>query len=437
MVLDFTQGAWAASRVCRSWRSASRHPHLWTNFRITSGCTGGGSFSHRRPTFIRYKNPIAILQTALRYSESCKLDWHVEIRFDDCIGNRRRIHSLLDVLMSHSERWACVSLTIPSELGKYLERVRGKVPELRRLTFVGCDPESSWEAWEPDDAPLIRAFAIAPKLRRVSVENALLLLTYSRLTSFTAKFNLYFPDVIPPLFVIKHCVRLRYMEANIVGRINHHHFEVDTTKPSVLNTSLKHLTINDPALLAYLSLPALLSLDIGDIGRLSCLSFITPFLDISQCSLTRLYFRDSAFSGAPLADILSLVPGLTDLGIGFHTDSDAIARQLGRIDLVLAELIKSLLVVDGKQHRLVPRLKHFDFMSRIYWADCQFVGPALVNMLHSRKRTMLRASFRWAAPRVVRFPNLSHACFVALHKMKEKGLDITICALDHVGGSVL
>ncbi|KAF9053842.1 hypothetical protein BDZ89DRAFT_296034 [Hymenopellis radicata] len=156
MVLDPKQGAWAASHVCSSWRSASRYPHLWTTFRITSGgcgCIGGGGFSHCCPTFVRYKNPIAILQTALGYSGSCKLDLHVEIQFDDCVGHRSHIHSLLDVLMSHSERWACVSLAVPSELGMYLEGVQGKVPELRHLTFVGCDPKSLWEAWGEDHTP--------------------------------------------------------------------------------------------------------------------------------------------------------------------------------------------------------------------------------------------------------------------------------------------
>ncbi|KAF9021889.1 hypothetical protein BDZ89DRAFT_1137716 [Hymenopellis radicata] len=257
MVLDATQGAWAASRVCSSWRSASRYPHLWTTFRITSGgcgCIRGGGFGHRCPTFVRYKNPIAILQTALLYSGSYKLDLHVEIQFNDCVGNRSRIHSLLDVLMSHSVRWAYVSLEVPSELGMYLEGVQGKVPELRHLSFVGCDPKSLVEAWREDDAPLISAFAVAPKLRQVS-----------------RVFSLPYPS----LFVIRRCVDLVYMEANLVGPMDDDDLQVETVEPSISNTSLTHLTINDPTLLAYLSLPALLSLDIGDISHLSCLPFIT------------------------------------------------------------------------------------------------------------------------------------------------------------------
>ncbi|KAF9005263.1 hypothetical protein BDZ89DRAFT_1145349 [Hymenopellis radicata] len=204
MVLDATQGAWAASRVCSSWRSASRYPHLWTTFRITSGgcgCIRGGGFGHRCPTFVRYKNPIAILQTALLYSGSYKLDLHVEIQFNDCVGNRSRIHSLLDVLMS-----------------------------------------------------------TRPKLRQVSVENALLRLNYVLLTSFTSEFSVYFPCPIPPLFVIRRCVDLVYMEANLVGPMDDDDLQVETVEPSISNTSLTHLTINDPTLLAYLSLPALLSL---------------------------------------------------------------------------------------------------------------------------------------------------------------------------------
>ncbi len=161
---------------------------------------------------------------------------------------------------------------------------------------------------------------------------------------------------------------------------------------------------------------------------MSCLPFIPPFLDLSRCLLTRLYLRDSALSGEPLANILNLVPSLTHLGIGFHTNSVAMACQFRRIDNVLAELTKSLLeVVDGERHRLVPKLESIEFISRIYWADCQFVGPDLVDMLYSRKRTMRRASLRWA---VAQFPNLSHACIVAMRKMQEEGLDITICALD-------
>ncbi|KAF8995672.1 hypothetical protein BDZ89DRAFT_1261196 [Hymenopellis radicata] len=415
MVLDPNQGAWAGSRVSSSWRSASRYPHLWTTFRITSGecgCIGGEGFGHRCPTFVRYKNPIAILQTALRYSGSCKLDLHVEIQFNDCAGNRSRIYSLLDVLMSHSERWACVSLVVPSELGKYLGGVRGKVPELRHLTFVGCDPKSSWE-----EVPRIRAFEVAPRLRKVSVENTFLCLNYPLLTSFTTKFSVYFRYHIPPLFVTQHCVDLVHLEANLVVPIDYDNHDVSTVNPPISNTSLTHLTINDPVLLASLSLPALLSLDVGEMSNFVLLPDFT--------------FAIPALSGEPLADILKLVPCLTDLGIGFHTDSDAMARQVWRIEHVLAEFIKSLLeVVDGERHRLVPKLESIDFVSRIYWADWKFVGPDLVNMLCSRKRTMRRAWFQWSASRMARFPNLSHACIVALDEMKDEGLDIAICALD-------
>ncbi len=78
-------------------------------------------------------------------------------------------------------------------------------------------------------------------------------------------------------------------------------------------------------------------------------------------------------------------------------------------------------MVDGEQHRFVPELESLDFISRIYWADYRFVGPDLVKILRS---CMLRASIRWA---VARFPNLSHDCILALRKMQEEGLDITIC----------
>ncbi|KAF8912359.1 hypothetical protein CPB85DRAFT_608188 [Mucidula mucida] len=207
MVLDPTQGAWAASCVCSSWRSASRYPQLWTTFRITYGGCGyieGGSCIHRRPTFIRSKNPVAILQTALRYSGSYKLDWHLEIQYNDCVENRSRIHSLLDALMFHSRRWARISLAVPCELGTYLGAVQGKVPELRHLTFMGCDPKFLWKAWRKNNAPhMISAFAVAPKLTQVSVENALLQLNYVLLTSFTSKSSVYFLRAIPPLFVIR------------------------------------------------------------------------------------------------------------------------------------------------------------------------------------------------------------------------------------------
>ncbi len=67
------------------------------------------------------------------------------------------------------------------------------------------------------------------------------------------------------------------MEANLIGPMEDYLIEA-TAEPSISNTSLTHLTINDPALLASLSLPALLSLDIGDIGYNSCLPFIPPSL---------------------------------------------------------------------------------------------------------------------------------------------------------------
>ncbi|KAF8879680.1 hypothetical protein CPB85DRAFT_1341602, partial [Mucidula mucida] len=138
--------------------------------------------------------------TALRYSGSYKLDWHLEIQYNDCVENRSRIHSLLDALMFHSRRWARISLAVPCELGTYLGAV-----QLRHLTFMGCDPKFLWKAWRKNNAPhMISAFAVAPKLTQVSVENALQL-NYVPLTSFTSKSSVYFPCAIPPLFVIRRC----------------------------------------------------------------------------------------------------------------------------------------------------------------------------------------------------------------------------------------
>lgn len=75
-------------------------------------------------------------------------------RLDDkSAENRSRIHSLLDALMFHSRRWARISLAVPCELGTYLGAVQGKVPELRHLTFMGCDLKFLWKAWRKNNAP--------------------------------------------------------------------------------------------------------------------------------------------------------------------------------------------------------------------------------------------------------------------------------------------
>ncbi|KAF9006377.1 hypothetical protein BDZ89DRAFT_1079666 [Hymenopellis radicata] len=414
-VLDPEQGAWAVSRVCSGWRSASRHPHLWTTFRLITSercaCIGDGG-------------PVARLETALRYSGSCKLNFHVEFQHNDCVSNISRVQNLLDVLMAHSERWARVSLVLPSELGMHLVGVRGKMPELRCLTSVG---------FGRDELPVIRAFEVAPQLRQVSVENALLCLNYPLLTSFTSKFNADFPHPVCPLFVIGHCMDLVHMDA-YVGFMHDGDLEIRTR---ISNTSLTRLTINDPALLASLSLPALLSLDIEDASNLSCLPFIPPFLDASQCSLTTLYFRNSTLSGAPLTDILSLIPSLTDLGIGFHTDSEAVAHEVPRVDRVLVQLMKNLSeVVDAQRHRLVPKLKNIEFVSAISRVEWRFVGPDLVDMLRSRKKTLRRAWFRCVASHVAGFSNFGDASVAAFREMKDGGLDIAICDLDG-GGSLL
>ncbi|KAF9006364.1 hypothetical protein BDZ89DRAFT_1168642 [Hymenopellis radicata] len=417
-VLDPQQGAWAASRVCSGWRSASRYPHLWTTFRLITS---------ERCACLGDDGPVALLETALRYSGSCKLNFHVEFQHNDCVSNISRVRNLLDVLMAHSERWARASLVLPSELGMHLVGVRGKMPELRCLTFVGCDLEYFWGALGGDELPVIRAFEVAPQLRQVSVENALLCLNYPLLTSFTSKFNADFPHPVCPLFVIGHCMDLVHMDA-YVGFMHDGDLEI---RIRISNTSLTRLTINDPALLAFLSLPALLSLDVGDMSGMSCLPFIPPFLDASQCSLTTLYFRNSTLSGTPLANILALVPSLTDLGIGFHIDSEAVALEVPRTDRVLVQLMKSLSeVVDAERHRLVPKLKSIEFVSAISRVEWRFVGPDLVDMLRSRKTTLRRAWFRCAASCVAGFPNLSDASVAAFREMKDEGLDIAICALD-------
>ncbi len=145
---------------------------------------------------------------------------------------------------------------IPTELAIYLERKFWKVPELQQLTIVGRDPKSSWEAWG-DNAPLIQAFRVAPKLRRVSAENIRLYINYPQLTSFTEKFSVYFPLPIPPVTVIECCVDLVHMEANLIGALGDPDFDAESVSRSFSNLSLTQFTANDPVLLAYLLLPAL------------------------------------------------------------------------------------------------------------------------------------------------------------------------------------
>ncbi|KAF9012919.1 hypothetical protein BDZ89DRAFT_1077193 [Hymenopellis radicata] len=427
-VLDPCQGAWLVSRVCRSWRAASRCPRLWTTFEITS--------AHMRAGDPRPKNPVALLQTALRYSGSCSLDFRIEFTNRSCLVDRSRIQDVLDVLMVHSERWACASFTLSVDLGVHLLGVRGKVPELKRLTFVGE------EVVDDDRSPaIIRAFEDAPKLTHATVETAHLELPYPQLRSFTWRSYADFPDPVDPLFVIRHCPNLVHLDSSVETT----DFDVET-RPVILriaNTSLMHLAIKDPGLLASVSLPALVFLEVADRGAVSSLPFLAPFIHASKCSITTLILRDSSLLGARLADILELVPCLKDLVLVIHSK----ATPVSRIDGVLLHLIEVLSeMADGRaQHRLVPNLESVGVFSRIVWEDQSWpcVGANLVGMLQSR-RYEGNGAFRTACflfgvrPSIgVVFPNFTGTVILALSKMRREGLDISLSGWDWLEGAVL
>ncbi|KAF8914789.1 hypothetical protein CPB85DRAFT_1296964 [Mucidula mucida] len=370
LLFNRNDSPWAASRVCRRWRAASQWPRLWSSFQITSeGCdVKRDGYSHH---LTGYKNPVAILQTALQRSGSCKLAFEFVVQREE-YEEDERVQELLKVLMSHSERWERAVFEVPGYLSKQLIAVRGQISALKELIFDDNDPDGIWEA-AVDGIPVVRAFEVAPLLEDVSICNAYVSLDYCpNLVGFSFHSGIHLPEpILDPLSILEAGTRLvKFHDRGALRR------QWTNNLPRLTHHSLHDLKVTDCHLLTLLCLPVLTSLTAGDNDSHNILPYLpvlANFLIVSRCSLTSLVLWNCDLHFGRISDVLELVPMLF-------------------VDAVMSVLIKDLcqLSDDDEQshtmiHRFVSRLECFTFSavleSRQTWT---FVDSSLVDMIYSR-----------------------------------------------------
>lgn len=90
-------------------------------------------------------------------------------------------HSALSLLLSQSDRWVEVELTVSEKLIKHLNHIRGRVSMLSKLIISDADPDIQWESQ-------LKAFEIAPMLRSFTqLTGALpIAVPYETLTTYKA-----------------------------------------------------------------------------------------------------------------------------------------------------------------------------------------------------------------------------------------------------------
>ncbi|KAF8887986.1 hypothetical protein CPB84DRAFT_1786602 [Gymnopilus junonius] len=168
---------WNPSQVCRSWRSAalSLH-HLWGQL-IVDTCL----WKSRKPS----KSFLGLFATLIDRSHDAPLCIYFCTPPNTDVGALRPI---IDVLVSHSERWSTVYLITPYSVVNAFQGIKGRLLALSRL-YLSFGIEQPIDGAIPDSNDMVvDTFEIAPKLRSMYLSttsfSGRVLLPYSQFLVF-------------------------------------------------------------------------------------------------------------------------------------------------------------------------------------------------------------------------------------------------------------
>ncbi|KAJ7625310.1 hypothetical protein DFH06DRAFT_1481350 [Mycena polygramma] len=299
---------WVFSHVCGRWRAAAiSHSSSWCNI----------SIGKENPP------PIELLNRQLQFSN------HLPLTIAFIQSGSGRSLSLFEALVARSNQWRSLSLMLLQDASlflKALERVRGNVPILQRLSLEGQATTTG--------NPF--AFEIAPSLQDVTLRfRPVPIIPWHQLTSLSTTCAL--PTLVPILQVAQNLIELKVQLVHLLALPGSNPPQIRL--PLVSRCLLFHEHIVD-----VLVLP---QLEIFVVEPDTALALVA-LLHRSSCSLKKLGLYGACSIDAVIS-ILQACPELVEMTV--------VCSETAYLDLLIAQLSRSTFP-DGDTAVLVPRLKY-------------------------------------------------------------------------------
>ncbi|KAK0463562.1 uncharacterized protein EV420DRAFT_1760847 [Desarmillaria tabescens] len=147
-VWDVKEGPRLLETICTLWRDITiSSPRVWSSFAVVAEEDTGCS------------KMVSALQIYLSRSASCPLSFTFTSR-----SMISRSHLLLDVLVSHSDRWTNVTFDMPLSLYRFLTPIHNRLPLLHSLSLKDTSPFQN-------DGVLtdLNLFQFAPRLQKLTL----------------------------------------------------------------------------------------------------------------------------------------------------------------------------------------------------------------------------------------------------------------------------
>ncbi|SJL02447.1 uncharacterized protein ARMOST_05774 [Armillaria ostoyae] len=388
-------GPWTLSRVCGTWRQVSHTlcADIWATMSISISDVLGRS----------KKDPFSLLRAALSFGGRCLLSLRVEDSLRGLPGWNAETfqveisESLFKILISQSQRWQSVILSIHPRLFQLLPLIRGRIPELEAFNIC-LDSLAAQAGMDGDINGTFDALAIAPRLKHLAFEEwGLRLIPVIEASHLVTFFDDRSTDGVGTLHrifldIIRDAPSLESFGVNHQGSSEG---TLPVTAPRIVHQALRNLTVSESAIICSLDLPNLTSATIQhDCSSWEPWSYTYPdvlpallnLIKRSHCILTSLTIADTQLN-EHIFSILSLCPNLAELELRFSR-----WRESDNSDPILQTLVDRMSETttnDSHKLVLVPLLKDFTVSMRDHYrirddVAVGFVNSGFVRMLKVR-----------------------------------------------------
>ncbi|KIK69212.1 hypothetical protein GYMLUDRAFT_35280 [Collybiopsis luxurians FD-317 M1] len=341
------------------------------------------------------------LQIHLQRSRSYPLSIHIYTPyvFDDC---------LLTLVAQHSERWEEAFLFMPVELYTSLSSIRGRIPLLKRLTFIALKPLQVVHFNGFEIAPALREVALRPLIARSTSKFPIPIvqLTKLRCNFYNTSFLCSYLARIPKLsHLYAHNYRSSHEAVTNSTLFSDVRFpELKTLELTLCQNSFIHFMLSRAPNLATLRINRFVLPNLPDSSSEIILPHLRHLiLDHITHSVYRLHF--SGFS-----DILKLlrVPMLSALELN---DGDAkrdivavrdfIVRSGCQLDTFKLTINTDLAPETALLFQAMPSLEHLHIVVRSP-KDVPFYLITPVSQVFPKLQTFDLSAMAWDAPDALR-----------------------------------
>ncbi|PBK66953.1 hypothetical protein ARMSODRAFT_1020924 [Armillaria solidipes] len=353
----------------------------------------------------RKKDPLSLLRAALSYSGRRLLSLRMDDSgrwFEDYDMEALEVsESLFNILLSQSQRWKSVILSISPGLFQLLPFLRGRIPELEAFNIC-----LDWLADVDDEITgTFDALAIAPRLKHLVLEDwgsdliPVIDASASHLVTFCDDRQVTDRAGTLHQGIIRDAPSL---EKFSVGYQRPREGALPAASPCIVHQALRNLTVCEDAILRSLDLPNLASATIQacsspwDAKSSTYQDVLPALLNLiirSGCILTSLTIADTQLNDH-IFSILSLCPNLTklDLCCSRWQESDPGDAVLQTVIERMAETT----TIDSHKLVLVPLLK--DFTVSMFDPDLDIEDDAVVGFINSAFVRMLKVRLDCKSP---------------------------------------